>query len=440
MMNVELLSNLIKTRRSIRRFQSSPISREIVLKLIESASWAPSACNLQAWDFIVVQNEDLKRKLAENGATYQVSQAPVSIFVCYDNALSKENFANIQSAAAAIQNLILQAHSLGIGSLWATTMGDKKKVKSLLKIPESKELIAVVVLGYPEENPSPPKRKLIEEILHYNQFDKRRIMPSSQDINAWTIEQIIKFQNQKIKSGAKYNKLSDESNNLLDAIVKEVKRPINSWLDIFPCTGVYLEKLVENYPEADFDFWELSDNVIEFIKNRLSGKVGSFKYPYLDLGNYSIVSMIYRLGGVPKIKRKEIFTKIFDVLSQNGKFVLVFTNKDSYFSILSFLRKKIGHTSVENVLAPEVNLGPYIALDVEEIQRELEESGFELIKRKGLFFAPSIKDVFDRGFFKSRPFLKYLSYVPYIIYIILSAPLKFFGCFYKTQLWILSKK
>ena len=108
------VSTAIRTRRTIRRWTDDPVSPEIVKELLECALWAPSACNMQLWDFVVVTDPAIRQSLAE--AVPFADKAQVCIFICYNTRFSEGSYANIQSASAAVMNMLLRAHSLGLGA------------------------------------------------------------------------------------------------------------------------------------------------------------------------------------------------------------------------------------------------------------------------------------------------------------------------------------
>jgi nitroreductase len=115
----------IKGRRSVRSFDSSrDISDEVIGQLIDSARWAPSAGNIQPWEFIIVRTLEAKRKLAEAafGQSF-LTEAPVVIVVCADENRSSSRYGKrgrelycLQDTAAAAQNVHLAAHSMGLGT------------------------------------------------------------------------------------------------------------------------------------------------------------------------------------------------------------------------------------------------------------------------------------------------------------------------------------
>lgn len=169
---MELL-NAIHKRRSVRRFIDKKIPRKILLKIIESASWAPSACNVQGWKFILIEDNKTKKRMVEAGAASFIADAPVSVVVTYDNRSDNVEYKDhIQSASAAIQNMILAAWNHGIGCCWICHLPLKNQLRKILCIPKVHDPIACVVMGYPLQEPKDIPRKLpVEKIVCFDRFN-----------------------------------------------------------------------------------------------------------------------------------------------------------------------------------------------------------------------------------------------------------------------------
>lgn len=167
----------IKNRRSIRAFKNEDISSGTVEKLIDAARWAPSAGNIQPWEFIIVKNSEVKRRLAEAALNQKfVEEAPIVIVVCADESRSFKGYGLrgkslycIQDTAAAIQNIHLAACSLGLATCWVGAFIEEK-VREILDIPDRIRPVALVPTGYPAEKPSPPSRRPLSQIIHYEKF------------------------------------------------------------------------------------------------------------------------------------------------------------------------------------------------------------------------------------------------------------------------------
>lgn len=184
----------IRTRRSIRRFKSDPIERETIERLLEAAVLAPSAKNSQPWRFTVIQEskrsemiEVIRKGVATREAegvevgTIQWSmqvmeQAPVTIFVHNTDGIHpwkprKEHeswwdLATVQSVGAAIQNMLLAATELGLGSLWIADVWDAyPEINAWLGTDD--QLVSAVSFGVPDVDPPVPARKPMDEIVRW---------------------------------------------------------------------------------------------------------------------------------------------------------------------------------------------------------------------------------------------------------------------------------
>lgn len=167
-------------RRSVRRFEKKEVDDKLVGLILYSATHAPSAGNTQEWEFIVVKDKDQKKKLAI-AALHQnfIAEAPVVIVVCAD--LEKislrygkrgETLYFAQDTAAAVQNILLSAHALGLGSCWVGSF-DENHVKNILGLPENLRPLAILPIGYPAEEPEMPKRIPFENLTHLDFYGKK---------------------------------------------------------------------------------------------------------------------------------------------------------------------------------------------------------------------------------------------------------------------------
>lgn len=165
------LASLMRSRRSVRAFTPEPVPEGLLRELVDLANWAPSAGNLQARDFIVVRDPETRRALARAADQVEIEQAPAVLVVCTNasrigkyGTRGRELFA-VQDAAAATQNFLLAAHDSGLGAVWMGSF-DEERVRTILGIPGHARPVALVAVGWPAENPSPPQRLPLNEVLH----------------------------------------------------------------------------------------------------------------------------------------------------------------------------------------------------------------------------------------------------------------------------------
>jgi F420 biosynthesis protein FbiB-like protein len=197
------IPGLIRGRRSVRKYSSKEVPRDILFNILEAARWAPSAHNAQPWRFIIITERSLKRKLAEHMADEwikdmirdgvprdtreklaeasikQFTDAPVLIVACVTmedmdkypdgRRMTYERIMAVQSLAASIQNILLAAHSEGLGACWfCAPLFCQDAVRKVLRIPKGVEPQALITLGYPSEKPIPPPRKPLQKIVYMN--------------------------------------------------------------------------------------------------------------------------------------------------------------------------------------------------------------------------------------------------------------------------------
>ncbi len=166
------LTDVIKKRRSVRVFDPSrKVTKQQLNALLEAARWAPSSGNLQDTYFLIIKDRKTKQKLIEKGACYQefILDAPIIIIVCGRPEIISQKYGNrglrysILNSAAATQNILLAAVSLGLSSCWIGSFDDDR-VREVLNINSSFLPLAILPIGHPAESPSAPERKSIQEI------------------------------------------------------------------------------------------------------------------------------------------------------------------------------------------------------------------------------------------------------------------------------------
>lgn len=169
----------IRNRRSIIRFETTPIEEEKIQTILEAGRWAPSVLNRQPWRFIIVKDPTIKEALSEIAPTLfkkGMREAPLCLAVTVDP--NEEPYHFIEDGAAATQNMALAAYSLGLGSCWIGIFrleGEKgtseEKIKKILEIPKTHRVIALLPIGVPkyfEEK----TRKPLSQLVYQNKFGK----------------------------------------------------------------------------------------------------------------------------------------------------------------------------------------------------------------------------------------------------------------------------
>jgi F420 biosynthesis protein FbiB-like protein len=201
------LFDVIHERRSVRKYLPKPVPKELIQEVLEAAGWAPSAHNAQHYRFIILENATIKKELAEamakvwiadlskDGQTIETdrlkdrvdrfAKAPALILACITGIEGLPSYSYerrqrclhdlaVQSLGAAIENLLLAAHSKGLGTCWySAPCFCKETVKQNLGLPDEAEPQAFVILGYPAETPSVPLKKSLTEYCFFDAWGKK---------------------------------------------------------------------------------------------------------------------------------------------------------------------------------------------------------------------------------------------------------------------------
>ena len=177
------LKECILTRHSVRKFNNEKLSKEVVMDMLETSVKAPTATNSQPWAFTIIQDQDLLQEISTSG-----KKDVLNLIANYDTPLKKYSklmldekfnlFYNagtlviisgktstlhpIEDCSLVAQNLMLYAHSKGLGTCWigfATHYLNLPEIKEKLKIPEDYTVVAPIILGYPENAQAPIPKK-----------------------------------------------------------------------------------------------------------------------------------------------------------------------------------------------------------------------------------------------------------------------------------------
>ena len=160
----------ILSRRSIRHYTSDAIPPEVLQKLLEAGMSAPSACDFQPWQLLVISERKILDEIPSfHNHAAMLPEAPLAILVCGEPEISRYWQ---QDCAAAAQNILLAAHALGLGAVWLGLYPRENRIvplRKLLGIPEAVTPLALIAIGYPNEQ-KPPQGKFKAEKVHYNRW------------------------------------------------------------------------------------------------------------------------------------------------------------------------------------------------------------------------------------------------------------------------------
>lgn len=169
--------NSIFKRTSVRKYTNQPVSPEQIELLLRAGMAAPSACNAQPWEFVVIQNRETLLNITElHPYSQMLKEAPLAIVVCADTTKRPSAVPNLIAwpldCSAATQNVMLEATELGLGSVWLGTYpseGIYKPLAELLNLPDAVIPVSMIAIGYPDGEVT-PKDKFDQSKIHYEKW------------------------------------------------------------------------------------------------------------------------------------------------------------------------------------------------------------------------------------------------------------------------------
>jgi nitroreductase len=169
----DIVLDVIKTRRSVRKYDGTKIPGECMQQILEAGRWAPSGANAQPWQFIVVTEKEKLKSIAQSCyykvfKSRHVGEAGSVVVICADPEAGSQTYP--LDAAIAGTNMTLMATSLGVGSCWIGAF-EEQSIKTMLLIPGKLKIIALIAFGYEIGKASVPPRLPLSSIVHNQTYD-----------------------------------------------------------------------------------------------------------------------------------------------------------------------------------------------------------------------------------------------------------------------------
>ncbi|MDR0557805.1 MAG: nitroreductase family protein [Treponema sp.] len=166
------LDAILQKRRSIRKYTEEIISMDKIEEIINAGIWAPTACNLQAYRFIYIEDRSLFEKITKAGSAHFLANCKQAILVLYKKRTDNTEYSdNILSAGAVIQSMLLKASELDIGACWVCNLPMKKVMRKIFNISNRYNPVSLITLGFPANERKEVKRKYtVSEVLYINKY------------------------------------------------------------------------------------------------------------------------------------------------------------------------------------------------------------------------------------------------------------------------------
>jgi len=383
------LKSAIWGRRTIRRFLNKKIPKNLLNEILQAGIQAPSSCNQQMFYFISIDNGNLKRRLLEEAGFKWIDRIPNPFFVITDKRFGNERFANIQGAAAAIQNMMLYAYSIKIGSCWMAGYGDKAIVKKLLNIPSYFHILGCVGFGYADEKPIFPIKRNLSEILFSNKVNFA--LKKSNNPDDWSYNEIKNLAARTIFAKSPnigyYHLFALELEKQLDFVNRNLGESVLYLDDI---SGIYIFELAARKPDSKFYMVSPSEKLIEWMREKADfHRLKNIHFIYsrnleVNKKDFDTVLCLDQFNRIPADNRNELVNLSYRNLRKDGKLIISFLNKYSIYGML--FRSGVAR-----------RYGPEISLPWSHVCEIITKNKFNILERVGFNLLPSPRLFFKIG-------------------------------------------
>ncbi len=386
---------VLETRKSARSFLPKPIDHETLEKILTLATYAPTNCNLQLWNFIVIEDAETKEQLINEAASNtMLRRVPTILIVTFDGWNYKEA---MQGASLAVGHILLAAHYYGLSAMAMNSYGADRKIKKILEIPDSEVICCFVTIGYPDERAeSQPvvSRRPVNETIHWGRFKLRRRPPFTYNPNDWTLDDLKNHQKyycRKTFLGKEMDIISDSERKIIREKLKEVSGPI---FDFLSYDGSYLREFPREVKIISIDLTtETSRYTAAALElnhlntSQFTHQVYNEVRPLLAEPRPKTATFIFKLERISDVLKCEFLARAHAALDDGGKLVIISRKSNLFlffffFIIKGLFGKDLRKTGIYSFF------GPYKPLRLSFITRELKKLGFKNIQWSGYFFLP----------------------------------------------------
>ncbi|MBI4175715.1 MAG: nitroreductase family protein [Candidatus Aenigmarchaeota archaeon] len=379
------LLRLVSGRRTARHFTSHPKVEELV-RLIEAAIWAPSSCNRQLWEYVIVTDNNLISRI--DRITRQPNPNSYYIACLYDETKELEkgkndNKCGLQSLAMANQNMLLMAEAMGLGAKIMGGLNNLQAIKTVLGAPRHLTLACIIAVGRTDSRDRPPERRDIRKFLHFNKISGYESHPLSTNPRDWTTGQLIDFRATIFRYGSRtvFKRPPEIDRAITDNLAAEIGRLGGKSLLVYPYLTHNAVKLRENAGPAFHIITyskELTKEFREKLGNGVRVREGDGSRISFPPGYFDNVLFIDEITHIPY--KGGMLKEICRVTKPEGRIFIMFANK---YSLFGFLRNLGGGKINSSYLW---RIGPEKRASLGHIKKLLRGSGLEIESCKRVNF------------------------------------------------------
>lgn len=382
------LESIIKSRRSIRKFKEGEIDPEKLKKMVELALWAPSSCNRQTVHFRFVRKPEYIKAVASAAFDQPTLRQPITlVVVCVDlgkyrNTTLKNNLAPYLDAGLSMQNFLLAATAVDLGSCVIAGRLNQKLIKDVLNLPQNWIVAALIAIGISDEQYTSPERNSVK--LHIS-FDNEAVVPKETPY-----EEYISLRRRWARAGFDVSncyRSPKEGLPVFQHALVEMKRQLKKnerWLITCPLMGEFLldevnvDHLVASYDE----FWFLSDFLSQKAKLIRCSPIE--KNANISECAYDRIVSPFDIHFLGDEDIPVFAENIVRWLKPNGKLILIFFNKRSFLG-LNYLFTKLCRRNVTHVryFGYETPIAPQKAVNT-------FQKWFRVVDEKKISFFPPL--------------------------------------------------
>lgn len=378
------LMTAISTRRSYRSYRKDkPVSREIIRDLIATARKAPSSCNLQLTQYIVIDDKVILDELADK-VSYKFAYAPVCLVVAYDPRITIEHHSAVMTAGMEIENLILRATELGLGTCPLAGFTRDEFIKHRLGIPKHLDLLLLVSIGYPERAPSYPMPKLpLEKTLSFNEYGSLTSLNVSARLGDHTIPSVIDYRSRIAAVYLDRFRLRTYSDSYYrDALETFAKfnHLQKGVLDLMSYDGEFARLMRNRFPRTNLTVSDYLDHSLSFLSGALGCETVkiSQENELLTTRSFGAITFVFQTSFTPHLER--LVHDSVRLLEPGGVFFLSWVEEALPRRLVKKVRTWISRRNkISNVYEgnPFYRIGPYEERSLSEIDRCMQRAGYE---------------------------------------------------------------
>lgn len=399
---------LLEKRHSTRMFKEAPVPHELINRMVQAATLLPTSCNRQLWHFVAVTEPDLKVKVSTYSDAQQsyLYDAPVLLAVFYDTSLETRNPCNTAEVTVgmAIGALLLAAEAQGLGAIYLGGIRRPSGIGKALGVPAYLKCFGLVCVGWKDDDPPAPNRRLVQDVLTFNAFNQLHERYRA-DIrpHLWTFEQIADFRDKllwykgvhidgktlHVDAEVRFSPIFQFMSGRLGSMLGRSVAP--RVLDVLSFNGDVVLQLLMAYSGqiAELYAYDLTLGIARFITERfqrlgppgtcsclVNAETGRPAIPLPD-GHVQVMSCYERLEHFED--PRPLLCEMRRVLAPGGRLLLLVSNR-YYPHLYRYKRMRNKNYS----LGRNWNRGPERKYEPAQMERLLHETGFRIVASFGL--------------------------------------------------------